>query len=125
MGIRLSRDECRLQFRFWLDKFRPDENELAQYVSTLKKKRRFAQTIRDALRLIRDLQQGRVEVLLALFPWVKDHFVAAAPQPVTISLPDPVQDYLARIEQLLNHQQLQNPPEQVKLSQPTKLLLNT
>lgn len=64
----------RLQVRFWLDVFRDEEYELAQYVDDLKQKRSFSATVRDALNLIRDLKNGKVETLLRLFPWVEDYF---------------------------------------------------
>lgn len=63
-----------MQFRFWLNVMSEQEEALAQYAHQLKEQRRFAQTIRDALSLIRDLRAGRVVVLLALFPWIEDHF---------------------------------------------------
>lgn len=86
-----GRRTYRVQFRFWLDVLRDEEHDLAVYAEELKKNRTFIQTIRDGLRLIRDLRQGRVEVLEQLFPFVKQHYA---------KLPAP-EDRLERIEQLL------------------------
>lgn len=60
----------RLRQIFWLDVNKPDEQELAEYVGDLKEQRSFVSTIRDGLRLVRDLRAGRTDVLRELFPWV-------------------------------------------------------
>jgi len=67
------------QFRFWLDAHKPGEYSLGKYINSLKDERKFASTIRDAIRLIRDLRAGRVDVLLELFPFVRD--AISPPQP--------------------------------------------
>lgn len=92
----------RVQFRFWLDVVRPEEDQLAEYVTHLKEKRSFAQTIRDALCLIRDLRQGRVEVLLRLFPWIEEHFAKSISQPTVMTLPDPLREHMERMEHYFN-----------------------
>src|SRR5574341_348657 len=56
--------------RFWLDIIKDEESKLACYITELKAARSFASPIRDALRLIYDLRQGKLDVLLLLFPWV-------------------------------------------------------
>lgn len=78
MAANASKDTHRLQFRFWLDVVREDEYSLAEYVDELKNKRNFAKTIRDALHLIRDLREGRVDWLLYLFPFVYQIIYAQA-----------------------------------------------
>lgn len=60
----------RLRFTFWLDLNAPAENDLADYVEDLKAKRSFVKTIRDGLRLMRDLRAGKTDVLCELFPFV-------------------------------------------------------
>lgn len=92
-----ARKSHRLQFRFWLDVMRDEEFSLAEYIENLKQTRRFAQTIRDALRLVQDLRAGRVDVLLSLFPWITDHFQSPAIEVAN----KPVQDQLQRLEKLL------------------------
>ena len=60
----------RMQHRFWLDVSRDEENELDAYALKLKEQRSFVTTIRDGLRLIRDLREQRLDVLFSLFPFV-------------------------------------------------------
>lgn len=60
----------RLRFTFWLDLDKPEENELADYIDELKRQRKFVTTIKQGLRLIRDLRAGNTDVLLELFPLV-------------------------------------------------------
>jgi len=72
----------RAMHKFWLDFGKPEEREIDVYIrQELKKSHKkggghytFAASIRDGLRLIRDLRQGKVTVLLELFPWIADHF---------------------------------------------------
>lgn len=65
-------DRARAQFRFWLNIMKDPEFELAQEIVLMKKRKKFTATIKDGLRLILDLRAGRLDVLLELFPWVKD-----------------------------------------------------
>ena len=60
----------RLRFTFWLDLDKPEENELAGYIDELKQQRKFVTTIKQGLKLIRDLRAGKTDVLLELFPLV-------------------------------------------------------
>lgn len=103
MPTTISKEEHRLQFRFWLDVMRPAEEKLAEYVEELKHKRSFAQTIRDALNLIRDLRDGKLEWLLFLFPWVYQAIYAQAEADlVSRQQPDPAKAWMesqfARLE---------------------------
>jgi hypothetical protein len=104
----------RTQHRFWLDTNRQDERDLAEYIAALKEKRTFVSTLRDALRLIRDLRQGRVEVLLKLFPWVADYFMAQTHYlPATSPIPDlhlALQTHLERVEKLLSSRPVMETP---------------
>jgi hypothetical protein len=58
----------RAQFKFWLDVTKKQEYELALQCDDLRHKRQFAKTIREGIRLILDLRQGRTAVLFELFP---------------------------------------------------------
>jgi len=62
----------RKRFPFWFDLHKPDELELAQYVVEQKSTRMYSATIRDAIRLIRDLRQRKFDVLFQLFPWIRE-----------------------------------------------------
>ena len=68
----------RLKFMFWLDMTKEDEVWLADAIEDLKQRRQFSQTIRDGIRLIRDLRAGRTDVLLSMFPWLAADLSASA-----------------------------------------------
>lgn len=112
---KLPTESHRLQFRFWLDVSKPEEDVLAEQVEELKQKRTFAKTIRDGIRLVLDLRAGRWEVLRELFPWVVDAIYDAAradlqaqtPPMVKLDdapVPDAIQAKLDRLEKLLLQQ---------------------
>jgi hypothetical protein len=65
----------RIMFRFWLDDTKSDENELIGQVDNLKQDRSFTSTIRDGIRLVCDLRDGKLDVLFELFPWVRAEFL--------------------------------------------------
>lgn len=71
----------RKQHRFWLDNRIESEAKLNKDITTLKRRRMFISTIRQGIELILDLRAGRLEVLLFLFPWVKDALTPPAPPP--------------------------------------------
>jgi hypothetical protein len=62
----------RSQFKFWLDVNKPDEAALAALCENLKRRGLYTKTIRDGLRLVDDLRNGRLDVLFTLYPWVKE-----------------------------------------------------
>jgi len=65
-----QRKMFRLQWKFWLDIEKPEEADLSDYCGSLKEQNKFTSTIRDGLRLIRDLRNQQLSVLFELFPWV-------------------------------------------------------
>lgn len=71
----MTQKSHRLMFRFWLDMFKPEEEELADTIELLKNERSFSKTIRDGIKLITNLRQGKLDVLFELFPWVKAEFM--------------------------------------------------
>ena len=73
----MPHNRYRLRFVFWLDMLRSDELKLADKIELLKNERLFAKTIRDGIRLVVDLREGRVDVLRELFPWVLEQQVTA------------------------------------------------
>jgi hypothetical protein len=79
----MARQSFRKRFTFWLDLLKSDEYELAEEIEILKKSRSFAKAIRTGLKLWISLKQGRTDVLLAEFPWIKEHFAGGEPQPDT------------------------------------------
>lgn len=60
------------QYRFWLNVADEDEFIIAQECETLTANRRFAPTVRDAMRLILSLRRGEFDVLYELFPGIVD-----------------------------------------------------
>jgi hypothetical protein len=58
----------RFMYRFWLDVNKPDQRALAEALEAVKARRKFAPTVRDALRLFLDLQDGNTGELCRLFP---------------------------------------------------------
>jgi hypothetical protein len=65
----------RLQFKFWLDVNKPDEEALAVLCEDLKRRGLYTKTIRDGINLVEDLRNGHLDVLFALYPWVKELIV--------------------------------------------------
>ena len=88
----IRRKSYRMMFRFWLDIEKDDEYHLAEQIQILKVQRQFTSAIRDSLRLILDLRAGKTDVLLEMFPFVKD----AIPQESR-----GVEEQLTRLERLL------------------------
>jgi hypothetical protein len=87
-------------YRFWLDITHDEEYEIAESIESLKQERSFTRTIRDGIRLICDLRQGRVEVLLSLFPWIREHFVQES-SPQFLPENDPLRLQIDQISKLL------------------------
>lgn len=82
----------RFQFKFWLDAYVQVEYSIMESIAILKSERKFAATMRNALRLIIDLSAGNIDVLLELFPWVKDRLneeQTTSPTPQPPPIPDP------------------------------------
>ena len=65
----------RLMYRFWLDMEKPEEELIADKIEHLKNERSFTSVIRDGIRLVCDLREGKLDVLFELFPWVRAEFV--------------------------------------------------
>jgi len=73
----MRKQSFRKRFEFWLDLWDEQQAELADLITDLKEQRLFVATIRDGLRLIRDLRAGSLAVLCELFPWVEKALVEA------------------------------------------------
>lgn len=97
----MNRKPYRLMFKFWLDVTKPEEGRIADKIEILKNERTFSQVIRDGIRLMWDLKQGKTDVLFELFPWVQS---GIAPQPTNSSTSPKLASQLKRIEQLLLEQ---------------------
>lgn len=64
----------RKRHEFWLNLNSAGEAEVAEIVKDLKSRRGYASAIRDGLRMVWELRQGKVDTLVKLFPWVVDAF---------------------------------------------------
>lgn len=93
----MANQSFRMKFMFWLDSAKPDEDRLIEQVEQLKQNRLFTRTLRDGIRLICDLRAGNIEVLMELFPWVRE----AMQQPAPVSTDQRLQEQIARLEALL------------------------
>jgi len=54
----------RLRFNFWLNRDKPEEELIADKIEQLKRERSFTSVIRDGIRLICDLRQANLDMLL-------------------------------------------------------------
>ncbi len=74
----MSNNRYRLRFNFWLNLNDRADEEAADYIELLKNERSFTETIRDGLRLIRDLREGKITVLCELFPFIKEKLATSS-----------------------------------------------
>lgn len=74
-----------------------EQQALADYIAELKAMRTFVTTVRDGLRLIRDLRSGEINVLLELFPMVAAKLQKPAPQASN----DDIKREIAALQELL------------------------
>lgn len=83
----------RKRYSFWLDRRKPDERAVEDLISQMKADRAFTPSIRNGLRLMADLQDGKLDILFELFPWVRAEFLEYMRelQPETSTEPAPVQ----------------------------------
>lgn len=69
----------RIQMRFFLDANNDTDNAIGWYLAEAKKQRQMTHIIRNGVRLFLSLREGRVDVLLALFPdtprHLRQHFI--------------------------------------------------
>ena len=97
---------AREKFKFWLDTGKDDEFLIAKQIDELKRGRLFTSTIRDGIRLICDLKEGRLDVLFELFPWVSAEFLEymQSLQPQKTAGEIELQKRIERMEHLLLEQ---------------------
>ena len=68
----MGRKRYRLQFKFWIDTSQPDGELVADTIELLKNDRAFTRAVRDGIMIVSELRQGRVDLLLKLYPWLAD-----------------------------------------------------
>lgn len=82
----------RVVHHFWLNIRNEPEGALDNEMRELKKQRRFAETVRDGLRLILDLRAGSLDVLFELFPHLQERLINQPVTPVSAPpMPDPTE----------------------------------
>lgn len=69
-----TRERFRKRFMFWLNINSPRDIEVARLITDLKDKNLFTKTLRDGIKLICSLREGRVDLLLKMFPFVAQYF---------------------------------------------------
>lgn len=72
----MNKNPFRKRYEFWLNLNAESEYEIAEIVDDLKAQRGYASAIRDGLKLIWELRQGKVDTLVKLFPWIAERFQA-------------------------------------------------
>ena len=99
----MANNRFRLRFIFWLDMLKPDEHELADQIELLKQERSFVSTVRDGIRLVTNLRQGKLDVLFEMFPWVQAEFLKYLEtiQPQKSEPELQLQQQLERLERLM------------------------
>jgi len=97
-------------FPFQLDINKPDEAEIAVEIENLKRARSFSKTVRDGIRLIADLRNGRVAVLQELFPWVLEQQATPPKTSVQREFSTEKSDLKAQLSRLENLILQQAPP---------------
>lgn len=90
----------RMRFVFWLNIANPIELYIAEILENSRTQRQFTGIIRDGIRLIFDLRQGKTDVLFELFPWVK----ASLSEIETPLANTAIEQQLDRLEQLILQQ---------------------
>ncbi len=68
----------RLRHVFWLDLNKPEEKELADFIALLKENRLFVRYVRNGLRIVADLEQGKLDSLVALYPFAAKQLATPA-----------------------------------------------
>lgn len=74
------------------------ENWLHEWIEHLTKQRKFSQYVRDGLRLMIDLSAGNVDVLVELFPWIRERLTGQGSTPPESS--SDIQSLENKVEQL-------------------------
>lgn len=105
----------RLQYKFWVDLRKENEAFLEGMITELKKGRVFMRAIREGLAIVYDLMHGRLDALLYYYPWVADEFRKMN------GGDDDSKEQLARIEQLLLYNSIEQGGNGMLMEQANRL----
>lgn len=108
---------ARFKFNFWLNGSKDDELLVAETVDELKRNRSFSATVRDGIMIVNELRQGRVDLLLRLYPFVKDAILELFPPPQPPPTDD-ITDLKRMIQQFMEQQQGRGIPDTRDLNLP-------
>jgi hypothetical protein len=97
----MATDRYRLKYEFWLEPGKPDHDIVADRIEVLKNDRLFASVIREGIMIISELRQGRVDLLLSLFPWIKEEIQKQSLSPHVVSEGLDLKRELAELKQLI------------------------
>jgi hypothetical protein len=97
----MAAPRSRRLFKFWLNILNDADYEIAEFLEFSKRRREYTGLIRDGVRLILSLRQGRTDVLFELFPWLRAEVSTLSPQ---VSHSTVLQHQLERLEQLMLQQ---------------------
>ncbi len=65
----------RKRYTFWVNRERETDQIVEELIISFKAQRLFTQSIRDGLTLVADLNDGNLDALFELYPWVKAEFL--------------------------------------------------
>ena len=71
----------RKRMGFWINYDKDDDLLVAETIDVLKSRRKYQRAILQGIQLMYSLWEGRVDVLLTMFPWVAEVIVQPAPAP--------------------------------------------
>lgn len=93
---------------FWIDYGKDDDLLTAETIDALKGMRKYQRAIIQGIQLIASLWEGRVDVLLTMFPWVADTITAQS----TATPPDTsnLERKIERLEKIILEQGMLAPP---------------
>lgn len=107
----MATDRYRLKYEFWLEPDKPDHVMVADRIEVLKNERLFAGVIRDGIMIMSELRQGRVDLLLHLFPWIREEIQKQAASQEVMSESIDLKRELEDLKRLIQEQNTisQNP----------------
>lgn len=100
---------ARKRFEFWLNDQRQEDWLVYELIGNLKKPTKgqgqFTRAIREGIRLWTSLRDGQVDVLLELFPWVREALTKSTPAPTVDRVGDGQLDEIKGMLEMLTAQQ--------------------
>lgn len=108
---------ARYKIQFWLNSEKIDELNVADTVAELKQRRSFSAVVRDGIMIVKELKEGKIDLLLSLYPWVKDAILDMFPPPQPPPTDD-ITDLKRMFQQFMEQQQGRGIPDTRDLNLP-------